>query len=95
MRSDRTIIAYHGCDHAVAERLLKGAPFSPSQNDFDWLGRGIYFWEFGAKRAQEFAVAQKSEVGQLHQGWEAQEAVRSKHQGSLVNLAPPEPRRAA
>ena len=59
MRYDRTIIAYHGCDHAVAERLLRGASFAPSQNDFDWLGRGIYFWEFGVNRALQFAAEQK------------------------------------
>ena len=45
---DRTIIAYHGCDRAVAERLLEGHRFTPSQNDYDWLGRGIYFWEYGS-----------------------------------------------
>ncbi len=59
MLYDRTIVAYHGCDRAVAERLLKGAKFSPSQNDYDWLGTGIYFWEYGIDRAMQFARDQK------------------------------------
>jgi hypothetical protein len=55
MRHDRTVIGYHGCDLAVAERLLAGEPFVPSDNDFDWLGRGVYFWEYGVDRALRFA----------------------------------------
>jgi hypothetical protein len=59
MRYDRTVIAYHGCDALVAERLLHGEPFKKSQNDYDWLGEGIYFWEYGADRALKFAHDQK------------------------------------
>jgi hypothetical protein len=58
MRYDRTVIAYHGCDAEVAARLLAGEPFKPSENDYDWLGRGIYFWEYGADRAYRFAQDQ-------------------------------------
>jgi hypothetical protein len=59
MRYDRTIIAYHGCDAEIAERLLRGEPFKKSQNDYDWLGEGIYFWEYRADRALRFAHDQK------------------------------------
>ena len=59
MKYDRTIIAYHGCDAEIAERLLRGEPFKRSQNDYDWLGEGIYFWEYGADRALRFAHDQK------------------------------------
>ena len=52
------VVAYHGCDAAVAEQLLRGERFRRSRNDHDWLGEGIYFWEFGAARALEFAQAQ-------------------------------------
>ena len=55
VKYDRTIIAYHGCDASTAERVLSGDPFKPSENDYDWLGPGIYFWEFGADRAMRFA----------------------------------------
>lgn len=47
MKYDRTVLAYHGCDVQVAERLLRGEQFKKSQNDHDWLGEGVYFWEYG------------------------------------------------
>lgn len=59
MRHDRTVIGYHGCDEAVARRLLAGEPFRKSKNDFDWLGEGIYFWEYGKDRALQFAREQQ------------------------------------
>jgi hypothetical protein len=37
MRYDRTVIAYHGCDASIAERLLRGEPFRKSANNYDWL----------------------------------------------------------
>ena len=55
MRYDRTVIAYHGCGESVARRLLRGERFKPSENDYDWLGSGVYFWEYGADRAFRFA----------------------------------------
>lgn len=56
------VLGYHGCDEAVARRLLKGEPFRQSNNAYDWLGPGIYFWEANPKRALEFAgeVAERS-----------------------------------
>ena len=48
-------MGYHGCDQKVAERLLSGVDFRPSQNDYDWLGPGIYFWEANPVRGLEFA----------------------------------------
>lgn len=52
----RTVIAYHGCDEAVVTAvLLHGQRLQPSENDYDWLGRGIYFWEHGPQRALEWA----------------------------------------
>lgn len=52
-------MAYHGCDAAVADRILAGEPFQRSENTYDWLGAGVYFWEFGADRALQFADFQK------------------------------------
>lgn len=56
------ILGYHGCDAAVADKLTSGASFKNSQNSYDWLGDGIYFWEANPRRAMEFAsvVAQRS-----------------------------------
>lgn len=52
----RTIIAYHGCDESVVDRVLRtGETLKVSENDYDWLGTGIYFWEFGPDRAMAWA----------------------------------------
>jgi hypothetical protein len=37
------ILGYHGCDANVAKKLIDGKPFKKSENDYDWLGPGIYF----------------------------------------------------
>ena len=56
LKYQRTVIGYHGCDDAVARRvLLQGKKIKQSENDHDWLGRGIYFWEHGPQRAYEWA----------------------------------------
>lgn len=53
----RTIFAYHGCDREIAESVLLGRTrLEPSHNDYDWLGAGIYFWEYGPQRALEWAA---------------------------------------
>lgn len=49
-------MGYHGCDAAIAERLLRNQAFRLSQNDYDWLGEGVYFWEANPLRGLEFAV---------------------------------------
>ncbi|MCK1744782.1 hypothetical protein IVA80_29175 [Bradyrhizobium sp. 139] len=54
------ILAYHGCDERVGKRLLQGAKFKPSTNDYDWLGPGIYFWEANPNRAWSFAKEQQA-----------------------------------
>jgi hypothetical protein len=59
MRYDRTVITYHGCDAEVAEQLLAGKPFKASENEYDWLGNGVYFWEYGLDRALRFAHFQQ------------------------------------
>jgi hypothetical protein len=54
------VLGYHGCDQRVALALLDGtAQFNTSQNEWDWLGSGIYFWEANPLRGLEFAQEQK------------------------------------
>jgi len=54
----RMIIGYHGCDKSVTDGvLLKGAKLRKSENDYDWLEKGTYFWEHGPERALEWAQA--------------------------------------
>lgn len=56
----RMIVGYHGCDRSVVQKvLLQGEPLHPSDNLFDWLGKGIYFWEYAPQRALDFAREQK------------------------------------
>ncbi len=50
------MLGYHGCDESVAEQLLAGTQFSPSRNDYDWLGHGIYFWEANPQRELDFVT---------------------------------------
>ena len=50
------VLAYHGCDREVGELVLAGAEeIRLSQNDYDWLGSGAYFWEGDPKRALNWA----------------------------------------
>ena len=47
------VLAYHGCDRAVGEAVISGeSELLPSQNTYDWLGHGIYFWEYAPERAK-------------------------------------------
>jgi hypothetical protein len=50
------VLGFHGCDDRVAEALLAGESFKQSQNDYDWLGPGVYFWEANPQRGLDFAV---------------------------------------
>jgi hypothetical protein len=53
----RTVIAYHGCDRETLRAVLDGQPLQNSERAYDWLGRGVYFWEHGPRRALEWAQA--------------------------------------
>lgn len=48
------VLGYHGCRKSVGEKLLAGFDFEPSDNAYDWLGPGIYFWEANPRRGLEF-----------------------------------------
>jgi len=43
----------------VATALLSGKPFKASDNQYDWLGPGIYFWQSNPRRALQFAREKK------------------------------------
>ena len=50
------VLGFHGCTSEVAERLvLRQDHFKPSENSYDWLGHGIYFWLEDPLRACEWA----------------------------------------
>lgn len=51
-----TVDGFHSCDKEVALAVLNGQDeLKPSNNRWDWLGEGIYFWEQNPFRALEYA----------------------------------------
>lgn len=56
----RIVVGYHGCQRSFANGVLLGkTPFTDwkkSQNRYDWLGDGIYFWEHSPSRALRWAT---------------------------------------
>ena len=61
--SSSFVLAFHGCDKSVGDRLVNGEPFKASDNEFDWLGPGIYFWENNWQRGLEFATEHMKRKG--------------------------------
>lgn len=51
------ILGFHGCDKSIRDQIVsqQGKILKKSENTYDWLGHGIYFWENNHKRALEFA----------------------------------------
>jgi hypothetical protein len=54
------VLGFHGCDQSVYDEIIKNKGLlNPSENSYDWLGHGIYFWENNPKRALEWAIQLK------------------------------------
>ena len=50
------ILGFHGCDRQVGEAILSGKEVPRrSENAYDWLGDGVYFWENSPERALSYA----------------------------------------
>lgn len=50
------VLGFHGCDDSIINDILLGKKeLKQSDNTYDWLGHGIYFWENSPSRAVEFA----------------------------------------
>jgi hypothetical protein len=58
-----TVLGYHGCHVDVARSIASGEPFRASENGYDWLGAGVYFWEDGPGRAAEWAEKRYGQFG--------------------------------
>jgi hypothetical protein len=54
------VFGFHACKRDFAEALVGGdialADWKPSENRYDWLGKGIYFWERNKRRAKQWAA---------------------------------------
>jgi hypothetical protein len=59
MVSHSLVVGYHGCDMGVAQNVIaRQDSLHPSQNPWDWLGHGYYFWEDSPVRARHWAEAE-------------------------------------
>lgn len=55
------VLGYHGCERAVGGAVLAGdCELNASEQRYDWLGPGIYFWEADPRRAWEWALWKQS-----------------------------------
>ena len=67
MVSHSLVVGYHGCDDAVARKVISlKESLLPSQNPWDWLGHGFYFWEDSPARAVQWAEAESIMVKFIH-----------------------------
>ena len=56
-RAPSFVFGFHGCDIETKNAVLhNGKELKASNNEYDWLGSGIYFWEQNYNRALEFAT---------------------------------------
>lgn len=50
------VLGFHGCDRNTSENvLIHHEHLRKSENSYDWLGSGIYFWENSYERALDWA----------------------------------------
>ena len=56
-----SIYGFHGCSREDAENILLSFELRESANDFEWLGKGFYFWEDDPQRALDWAYARRKE----------------------------------
>lgn len=55
------VLGFHGCDEENVKRVLLSQEehLYPSENEYDWLGDGVYFWLNDPQRAYEWACDAK------------------------------------
>src|SRR5687768_1785953 len=53
--STHFVLGYTGCDREIGEAAVHGAQLAQSNNPYDWLGTGVYFWEGDPDRALSWA----------------------------------------
>lgn len=61
------LLAFHGCEKSDQEKLITDILyFKKSQEAYDWLGHGMYFWDGNEKRALLWAD-KKKKAGTLNE----------------------------
>ncbi|MEX1042746.1 MAG: hypothetical protein WDZ51_19080 [Pirellulaceae bacterium] len=57
----RTVVGYHGTKLSTARKIInREKSFNPSENSDDWLGHGVYFWEYAPQQAHWWAKRQSA-----------------------------------
>ena len=60
------MLGFHACEKVTGEEILAGNEgFKASNNSFDWLGSGMYFWENSPHRAQAYGQELKLKRNKL------------------------------
>ncbi len=55
------VFGFHGCDRSVARAVIEqNSILKNSENEYDWLGNGMYFWENSPARALTYALHLKA-----------------------------------
>ncbi|MGF7054762.1 hypothetical protein GGC47_003966 [Bosea sp. OAE752] len=54
-RTNNMVVGYHGCEASTGRKILAGDEMLLSEKQYDWLGKGVYFWENDPQRAKEWA----------------------------------------
>jgi hypothetical protein len=50
------VLGFHGCEESVRDLIVNGKTMlKASENNYDWLGYGFYFWQNSYERAMDFA----------------------------------------
>lgn len=52
---NRVVRVFHGTSIEKAMKIVEDQWIIPSENVFDWLGHGVYFWEESYQRARQWA----------------------------------------
>ena len=63
LTAPRTVTGYHGCSLEAANLIVAQQTFQPSTKTYDWLGEGIYFWEYAPYRALDWATRKCAREG--------------------------------
>ena len=58
------VYGFHGLDKQIAYKILNHElQFKQSDNRYDWLGNGTYFWENNPHRAEQYAIEDSKRKG--------------------------------
>lgn len=76
------ILGFHGCDLKTKKSVLEGkSKLNASNNQYDWLGNGVYFWENDPDRAKSYVELIKKHPERCKEKIESPAVI-----GSIIDL---------